>query len=246
MGINEKTVLIVDDEIDVRDCLLTRLEMAGARPIGAENFGQALEVIAKENVDAVVTDIRMPGGTGIDLVNRLKKMDTANPAVFFLSGHPGISLDEAYDLGVDGMILKPFRFEDVVSAIERATTPQEALWMPAGESGQKGDTLRVTQLEIKNARVALGRGGFFLALENHALEVGNIVDFYIKAADFEIPDLTGRGVVRWVRNFEADSLIFGIGIEFLSLAEKSAADVITALRSLKTRAFIPKSCKKLG
>ena len=68
------TILIVDDEPDIREVLAISLEDMGYRTVEAENATQAFNVFQKENPQIVVTDIKMPGGDGIGLGTSLRPM----------------------------------------------------------------------------------------------------------------------------------------------------------------------------
>jgi DNA-binding NtrC family response regulator len=60
---SDKTILIVDDEPDIRDVLVISLQDMGYRTVEAENASHAFTVFKKENPRVVVTDIKMPGET---------------------------------------------------------------------------------------------------------------------------------------------------------------------------------------
>jgi two-component system CheB/CheR fusion protein len=66
------SVLVVDDELDVRDALVGLLERHGARVSGAAGAGEALEALSREVPDVIVSDIGMPGADGYELMRRLR------------------------------------------------------------------------------------------------------------------------------------------------------------------------------
>jgi two-component system phosphate regulon response regulator PhoB len=73
----DRTVLIVDDEFAIRDMLRMALEMAGFRCIEAENIQQAYTMVVDERPDMLLLDWMLPGGSGLELLRRLKRNDIA-------------------------------------------------------------------------------------------------------------------------------------------------------------------------
>jgi DNA-binding NtrC family response regulator len=109
-----KTILIVDDEIDLREIIASEFEYLGAKVYLASNVLVAKEILSQEKIDLVVSDIRMPGGSGIDLLDFVKNQKVLNTSVILISGFADISIDEALSKGVDGYISKPFQLDEII------------------------------------------------------------------------------------------------------------------------------------
>jgi DNA-binding NtrC family response regulator len=109
-----KTILIVDDEIDLREIIASEFEYLGAKVYLASNVLVAKEILSQEKIDLVVSDIRMPGGSGIDLLDFVKNQKVLNTSVILISGFADISIDEALGKGVDGYISKPFQLDEII------------------------------------------------------------------------------------------------------------------------------------
>jgi len=116
----KKTILLVDDETDLREVLDISLSDAGYRVFTAENGTQALDILKDNDIPVVITDIKMPGIDGIDL---LRKIKSKNPEteVIMLTGHGDLDLaikslkHEATDF-----ITKPINDDALEMALERA------------------------------------------------------------------------------------------------------------------------------
>ncbi|MEO0715761.1 MAG: response regulator, partial [Planctomycetota bacterium] len=67
------TVLVVDDKEMMRDSVCSTLQRAGFTVIGAPGAEAALELVATRRPQAVVTDLKMPGMTGIELLEKLRE-----------------------------------------------------------------------------------------------------------------------------------------------------------------------------
>jgi len=87
----KKTILLVDDEADLREVLDISLSDTGYKVLTAENGTQALNILNDNDVPVVVTDIKMPGIDGIEL---LRKIKSKNPEaeVIMLTGHGDLEL----------------------------------------------------------------------------------------------------------------------------------------------------------
>src|SRR3712207_892544 len=92
-------VLVVDDEPLLCDVLVFYLEDAGYETLVAHSGHEALELLSKRPVDAVVSDIRMPSGSGIELLDSIKATMPGKPVVLFMTAHSDITVEEAYHKG---------------------------------------------------------------------------------------------------------------------------------------------------
>jgi two-component system phosphate regulon response regulator PhoB len=113
------TVLVADDNTDIRQLLATRLTSRGYRVIEAADGGEALEKIREHQPDAVILDWVMPILQGHELCVQLKSEPaTAGIPVMMLTAR-GSSQDRllGLDLGADAYVVKPFDFEEVVSQL---------------------------------------------------------------------------------------------------------------------------------
>jgi DNA-binding NtrC family response regulator len=113
-------VLVVEDEAYVRDSLLELLRARGFEVVGASGVADAQRQLERSPVDVVLTDLKMPGLTGLDLVNR---MQTSSPGVpvIVLTGHGSVaSAVECLRAGAADFILKPADPQALEVSIERA------------------------------------------------------------------------------------------------------------------------------
>lgn len=111
-----KKALIVDDEELIREIFLRELEDLDVQVDEAENGNIAFEKIMKNDFDFVISDVRMPAGSGKDL---LKSLNAANKEIFIVmvTGFSDLSEDEAMSMGVKRVFEKPFRIDDIFEYI---------------------------------------------------------------------------------------------------------------------------------
>lgn len=126
------SVLIVEDEVLARellvDYLLTRreLRLSGLARTGEE----ALTQMTARDFDLVLMDIRLPRLTGIEVLERLKKV----PYVIFTTAHENYAL-RAFDCGAVDYLLKPFGMDRFNRSIEKFLTVRDAGVRMAPENG---------------------------------------------------------------------------------------------------------------
>lgn len=119
------TLLIIDDEKNIREGLAANFEMDGYNVKLAENGKQGLEFLAKGDIDLVITDLRMPGISGEEV---LRKVTTETPGVpvIVLTGHG--SIDSAVDAmrnGAYDFLTKPLNLDQLSLIVKRALEARE-------------------------------------------------------------------------------------------------------------------------
>lgn len=114
------TVLVVDDKEMMRDSVAGTLERAGFEVIAAPDGAVALELIAKRRPDAVVTDLRMPGLSGLELIEKVRAIDEELPIVLMTAFGTIETAVKAMRLGAFDYLTKPFEGDELIVAIKRA------------------------------------------------------------------------------------------------------------------------------
>ncbi len=114
------TVLVVDDKEMMRDSVCSTLQRAGFTVIGAPGAEAALELVATRRPQAVVTDLKMPGMTGIELLEKLREVDDELPVVLMTAFGTIETAVHAMRLGAYDYITKPFEGDELVITVKRA------------------------------------------------------------------------------------------------------------------------------
>lgn len=121
---SDPIVYVIDDDDGARGSLEFLLDCAGIRVRGFASADAFLKASPPLEGACVVTDVRMPGTSGIELVDALKSRDAAVP-VIMITGHADVPLAiQAMKAGVADFIEKPFDDEIMLDAIRRALTQQ--------------------------------------------------------------------------------------------------------------------------
>ncbi|PNB53515.1 hypothetical protein C1X77_26145, partial [Pseudomonas sp. GW531-E2] len=74
-------------------------------------------ILDSEKVDLVLSDVKMPNGDGIELLEKIKSKNVRTPAVIFVSGFADIRLEDAYDKGIEAFFTKPFNRKALIEAV---------------------------------------------------------------------------------------------------------------------------------
>ncbi len=114
------TVLVVDDKELLRDSVGTTLQRAGLDVVMADSAAAALQAAARKRPDAVITDLKMPGGSGIDLLRQLRAVDDDLPVVLMTAFGTVQTAVEALKAGAFDYITKPFEGDELVITVKRA------------------------------------------------------------------------------------------------------------------------------
>jgi two-component system response regulator FixJ len=146
--VDEPTVHIVDDDEAVRDSLAFLLSTEGLEVRTYESALQLLDGARALAPGCIVTDVRMPGMSGLDLVRRLKELSIAIPIVV-MTGHGDVPLAvEAMKAGVTDFIEKPFDDDAMICAVRAAL---EAATQAKGEADASTVAIR-RRLEALSVR----------------------------------------------------------------------------------------------
>jgi two-component system, NtrC family, response regulator HydG len=109
-------ILLVDDEETLVTLNKKLLELYDFDVVPATSGNEALAILKKSTFDAVVTDIKMPDGDGVYLLEEITKMNI-NPIVFLVTGYSDFTPKEIQDKGAHGLFRKPLDIETLVEKI---------------------------------------------------------------------------------------------------------------------------------
>ena len=115
-----RKVMVVDDDDTFRDMLTESLKLNEYTPLAVADGEQALKELENGEVDAVITDIKMPGLNGIDLLHRIKGKYPEIPVVLitgFCSDSVGDDINQA-----DGFLEKPFNIDRIITLLDQLST----------------------------------------------------------------------------------------------------------------------------
>ena len=133
----ESTVHVIDDDEALRDSLTFLLRTARLDVLSYPSATAFLEALPEANLSCVITDVRMPGMSGIDLLRRLRERKISVP-VIVITGHGDIPLAvEAMRIGAIDFLEKPFDDEVLIASVKTALRQKE------GEAKRHGERAEI-------------------------------------------------------------------------------------------------------
>jgi DNA-binding response OmpR family regulator len=122
-----KTVLVVDDDADIRNVLQTVLQKVGYRVVTAADGNAGLAVAEREAPDLIIVDLMMPHQSGLLVVERLKGGRHDGPRIIMITAKEDARYRaHAQHLGVDDYLRKPFDLGRLLESVRRLCPLQEA------------------------------------------------------------------------------------------------------------------------
>jgi DNA-binding NtrC family response regulator len=115
-------ILVVDDDKEIR-CALTRIfSKEGYQVASAANGEEALALFYKNNFNLVITDLRMPGIGGLELLKKIKKDKPETVVIILTAFCDEITYTDMKALGVYTYLCKPIKKNEMLTAVQRALT----------------------------------------------------------------------------------------------------------------------------
>jgi CheY-like chemotaxis protein len=117
-----RSVLVVEDDPQIRNFIRRLLESRGYIAHEAENGREALRILERNGADAIITDVFMPEEDGIEFIRKIRSTMSYVPVIAISGGgsyKDSSILEAAHALGADEIIEKPFEIGDLIAALER-------------------------------------------------------------------------------------------------------------------------------
>lgn len=113
-----RTLLIVDDDLPFRTRLIRAFRDRGFEVTGVGTFDEAMAALQSDTPELALVDLRLPGGSGLDLVRALKTIDVTT-SVVVLTGYGSIATAiESVKLGATSYLTKPVDADQILAAFE--------------------------------------------------------------------------------------------------------------------------------
>jgi two-component system OmpR family response regulator len=169
-------IMIVDDEIGVRELLTDAMRLSGYETIEAKDGMSALTLLRHETPDLLIVDINMPIMDGYDLLERLRTTNNETPVIMLTARGDRADIARGLRLGADDYVTKPFGLEELtlrVQAILKRSRPAvtEYALLKCGPITLNEETY---QAYFKESQVELSKTEFRL-LHNLLLNKGRVL-----------------------------------------------------------------------
>lgn len=212
-----RVVLVVDDEQELRKLLTVQLRREGFNVYSAESAEKALELLKSGiHVDAVVSDIRMPGGmSGVDFIKTLREEKIILPVNILMSGHAILQPDEINNLDIDHCFSKPFSVKKLAGVLNQKLSTVDESKSPRKHPRVQSqlDVAEAVEEEFLSKTMDVSLGGVFIRMDS-PLPIGTRFSVQIDLDPAFIVELE----VKWARGDSGATKPSGVGCEFVNLS----------------------------
>jgi two-component system response regulator QseB/two-component system response regulator BasR len=146
-------ICLIEDDLELGRALQSALQDAGQDVLWLRRVADARHWVAETSFDAIVLDLGLPDGSGLDLLRRLRSEGKSLPIVVITARD---SLEDrlgGLDLGADDYLVKPFAASELLARL-RAVVRRATGWNEAGES-----VWRLQDLVLDDKRITVARAG---------------------------------------------------------------------------------------
>lgn len=236
------TILIVDDEDDLREMLAIEFRRLGCQILSAASGRQAINIIQQKMIDLVICDVRIPEKGEVDIMDILGKLDGAAPPFIFITAYDSyLSEEAALDLGAQDLFIKPFALKPLLARVQKALKPVMEKWctppgiIPHNELVHHFPDLKTAE---EANFVRMGKGGIAVRSGEYIVQKGGGVALNLSFEKGPIRFLQGTARVRWIHpGMSSTDYIYGL--EFDYLEQNTHESVCRWVEHLQNRAFIP-------
>lgn len=121
---SEPTILVAEDERDIRDLIVFTLQISGYNVVQVPNGAEAVKKASEIYPDLILMDVRMPKMTGYEACEVLKRQDDTKhiPVVFLSAKGQEAEISTGLELGAEEYFLKPFAPDDLSERVNKILT----------------------------------------------------------------------------------------------------------------------------
>lgn len=186
---NGASILVIEDEPQIRGMLCQNLAAEGLSAQGAANLAQAREVLGQANIQLAIVDLGLPDGSGLDFIRELRAW-SAMPVLVLSARSLERDKIEALDTGADDYLTKPFQRGELLARVRALLRRAGGEAQPVVEFGEVsvdfvrrqvqrgGEVVHLTPIEFKLLSVMIAGQGKVLTHRHLLREVwgGEFVD----------------------------------------------------------------------
>lgn len=229
-------VLLVDDERSLLITLAANLELEGMNVATVENGQAALTLAAQQSFDLVLSDVRMPGMSGVDLSRALRKQNPDLPVLLMTALAMESMTNEALQTGVFALLPKPFSVEELAPLLRTAASHPTVLLID-GDLARGQAAATALQTSGVRCRALDDVNSVLAALETETVDVCVIDHNFAELATQGTPSL----IEQMKRRVSHLSVIMLAGPEHVDSRQRgNSQDDITWLRKPTNTATLAK------
>ncbi len=184
---SDHQILIVEDDVFLRDGLAELLEREGWLPFAADTLRGARSLLAEKEFSLVILDVMLPDGTGFDFCSQLRSNGFSAPILFLTACDDELQVVRGLDSGGDDYVTKPFKLRELTSRIRallrRAGQPTDSVpaFLNAGKltASVDGEDVLLTPTEFQLLSVLAKNAGIIVSRSTLLERIWDIDGDYI-------------------------------------------------------------------
>jgi DNA-binding NtrC family response regulator len=221
---HQSRVLLVDDESGLRFSLAANLELAGLEVVEADSGARALELAAAQPFDLVLTDVRMPGMSGLELFMHLRARGSDVPVIVMTAFAGEAVIEEAIDNGAFTILPKPFDADEIVPILLTAMRRPVVLVIDDQEPQASTAAAALVASGVRAAAAFDGESAIRMV-------AGGDVDVCI--VDLVMPDVSGPALMAQIQASDPSIIL-------IAMSGRSVPDLMRAAAAAGARAVLQK------
>ena len=150
-------VLVVDDELYIRDLVSSALRIAGMEPVTVADGTEALRAVERDRPDLVVLDVGLPGVDGFTVCRQLRDRGDQVPVVFLTARDDKEDMLQGFTKGGDDYMTKPFSLDELIARVR-------AVLRRTRQAEPETSRLTYDDLELDESTMRVRRGDEVIAL----------------------------------------------------------------------------------
>jgi two-component system OmpR family response regulator len=150
-------VLVVDDELYIRDLVSSALRIAGMEPVTVADGTEALRAVERDRPDLVVLDVGLPGTDGFSVCRQLRDRGDQVPVVFLTARDDKEDMLQGFTKGGDDYMTKPFSLDELIARVR-------AVLRRTRQAEPETSRLTYDDLELDESTMRVRRGDELIAL----------------------------------------------------------------------------------
>ncbi len=111
-------ILVLEDDADLRLAVCRHLENRGYLPFGSADADDALDLMEEHHFDLIISDIMLPGRSGMEFARAVRTIDLNTPILFMTARDDMETMRQGYQLGIDEYMVKPVNLDELCLRIE--------------------------------------------------------------------------------------------------------------------------------
>ncbi len=144
-------VLVVDDEVYIRDLVSSALRIAGLEPTTVAGGEEALQAVARDRPDLVVLDVGLPGLDGFEVCRTLRDRGEQVPVIFLTARDAKEDMLQGFTKGGDDYMTKPFSLDELIARVR-------AVLRRSSQVESESSRLSYADLELDESTMRVRRG----------------------------------------------------------------------------------------